>query len=140
MRRGRRQYRADWKAKVASEAVKGQRTIQQIASHYEVHPRMVMQWKKRLLEGAAGMDRSGGRRSERGAAMRAGGCIVVRALLPGVGSERRDAGVDAAAGRAVHADAILRGASHDALVAAARLRREREAREAVDAAVTPVAR
>lgn len=53
MRRQRKQYSAEWKAKVALEAVKAQRTVQQIASHYEVHPSLVMHWKKHLLEGAA---------------------------------------------------------------------------------------
>ena len=53
MKRRRRQYSADWKAKVALEAVKGQRTVQEIASHYEVHPTLVTHWKKQLLEGAA---------------------------------------------------------------------------------------
>jgi transposase-like protein len=53
MKRQRRQYSADWKAKIALEAIKGQRTVQEIASHYEVHPNLVTQWKKQLLEGAA---------------------------------------------------------------------------------------
>jgi transposase len=53
MKRRRRQYSADWKAKVALEAIKGQRTVQEIASHYEVHPTLVTHWKKQLLEGAA---------------------------------------------------------------------------------------
>jgi len=53
MKRQRRQYSADWKAKVALEAIKGQRTVQEIASHYEVHPTLVTYWKKQLLEGAA---------------------------------------------------------------------------------------
>ena len=45
-KRGRKQYSADLKAKIAVEAVKGQRTTQEIASHYEVHPNMVTKWKK----------------------------------------------------------------------------------------------
>jgi transposase-like protein len=53
VKRQRRQYSADWKAKVALEAIKGQRTVQEIASHYEVHPTLVTHWKKQLLEGAA---------------------------------------------------------------------------------------
>ncbi len=53
MKRRRKQYSADWKAKVALEAIKGQRTVQEIASHYEVHPTLVTHWKKQLLEGAA---------------------------------------------------------------------------------------
>ena len=52
MKRARRQYSADWKAKIALEAIKGQRTIQQIASHYEIHPNLVTHWKKQVLEGA----------------------------------------------------------------------------------------
>ena len=52
-KRQRKQYSADLKAKIAVEAVKGQRTIQEIGSHYEVHPTMVTNWKKKLLEGAS---------------------------------------------------------------------------------------
>ena len=52
MKRQRRHYSADWKAKIALEAIKGQRTVQEIASHYGVHPSLVTQWKKQLLEGA----------------------------------------------------------------------------------------
>ena len=54
MKRQRKQYSADLKAKIAIEAVKGQRTIQEIASHYSIHPGQVTQWKKQLLESAAG--------------------------------------------------------------------------------------
>jgi transposase len=53
MKRQRKQYSADLKAKIAVEAVKGQRTIQEIASHYGIHPNQVTQWKKQLLESAA---------------------------------------------------------------------------------------
>jgi transposase-like protein len=53
MKRQRRQYSADWKDKVALEAIKGQLTIQEIASHHEVHRTLVTHWKKQLLEGAA---------------------------------------------------------------------------------------
>jgi transposase len=53
MKRQRRQFSGDLKAKIAVEAIKGQRTIQEIASHYEIHPNQVTQWKKQLMEGAA---------------------------------------------------------------------------------------
>ena len=53
MKRQRKQYSADLKAKIAVEAVKGQRTIQEIGSHYSIHPSQVTQWKKQLLECAA---------------------------------------------------------------------------------------
>jgi transposase-like protein len=53
MKRQRKQYSADLKAKIAVEAIKGQRTIQEIGSHYGIHPNQVTQWKKQLLEGAS---------------------------------------------------------------------------------------
>ena len=53
MKRQRKQHSADLKAKIAVEAVKGQRTIQEIASHYSIHPSQVTQWKKQLVEGAS---------------------------------------------------------------------------------------
>ena len=52
-KRQRKQYSADLKAKIAVEAVKGQRTIQETASNYGVHPNMVTKWKKQLLDGAS---------------------------------------------------------------------------------------
>ena len=63
MKRQRRQYSAEWKAKVALEAVKAQRTVQQIASHYEVHPSLVRHGKKQLLEGAAEIFAEGTKRA-----------------------------------------------------------------------------
>jgi putative transposase len=51
-KRQRKQYSADLKAKIAVEAIKGQRTIQEIASHYGVHATMVTNWKKQLLDSA----------------------------------------------------------------------------------------
>ena len=53
MKRQRKQYSAALKAKIAVEAVKGQRTVQEIASQYGVHPNQVTQWKKQLQESAA---------------------------------------------------------------------------------------
>ena len=53
MKRQRKQYSADLKAKIAVEAVKGQRTIQEIASHYSIHPNQVTLWKRQLLDGAS---------------------------------------------------------------------------------------
>jgi len=46
----RKQYSAEFKAKVALEALKGRRTVNEIASAYSVHPNQVTQWKKQLLE------------------------------------------------------------------------------------------
>jgi transposase-like protein len=49
----RKSYDKEFKAKVAIEAMKGDKTIQEIATRYEVHPNLVTQWKKQLIELAA---------------------------------------------------------------------------------------
>jgi transposase len=48
----RRNFDKRFKAKVALEAVRGEKTIQEIATAYSVHPNLVGLWKKQLLEGA----------------------------------------------------------------------------------------
>ena len=50
MGKHRRQFSAALKAKIAVEAIKGQRTIQEIGSSYAVHPNQVTKWKKQLLD------------------------------------------------------------------------------------------
>ena len=45
----RKQYEAAFKAKVALEAVKGEKTIARVASEYGVHPNQVRKWKEQLL-------------------------------------------------------------------------------------------
>jgi transposase-like protein len=49
-KRQRKSYTPEFKVKVALEAIKGQRTINEIASHYDVHPNMVTQWRKQAIE------------------------------------------------------------------------------------------
>ena len=46
----RKQYPKEFKAKVALEALKGEKTIAEISSAYEVHSTMVTKWKKQLQE------------------------------------------------------------------------------------------
>ncbi|MCB1181241.1 MAG: transposase, partial [Chlamydiia bacterium] len=48
----RRKHDAAFKAKVALEAVMNDRTVNEIAVKYQVHPCQVSQWKKELLSGA----------------------------------------------------------------------------------------
>ncbi len=56
-----RNHDAAFKARVALEALKGERTVSELAQAYEVHPTMIHQWKKALLEGAAGIFERGGK-------------------------------------------------------------------------------
>ena len=48
--RRRKRYDNRFKAEVAIEAIKNQRTVAQIASEYGVHPNQVSQWKKQVLD------------------------------------------------------------------------------------------
>jgi transposase-like protein len=50
MKSQRKRHSAEFKAKVALEALKGQKTINEVAAKFEVHPNQVTQWKKQLLE------------------------------------------------------------------------------------------
>jgi transposase len=50
MARQRNHYTAEFKAKVALAAIKGQQTVNEIAATYGVHPNQVLQWKKQALE------------------------------------------------------------------------------------------
>ena len=45
--KGRRRYSAEFKSKVALEALREQKTIAEIASEFEVHPNQVSSWKSR---------------------------------------------------------------------------------------------
>jgi len=53
MKGNRRKHSAAFKAKVALEAIKGEATIAEIASRYEIHPNLVTKWKKALQDEAA---------------------------------------------------------------------------------------
>jgi transposase len=55
MKESRRKHSPSFKAKVALEALKGEQTIAEIASRYEVHPNLVTKWKKTLRDQAAGI-------------------------------------------------------------------------------------
>lgn len=50
MRRPRRNHSAKFKAQVALEAIRGEKTIAEIAAHHEVHPTQVTAWKAQVLE------------------------------------------------------------------------------------------
>lgn len=56
----RKQHAPEFKAKVALEALKGEETAVELASRFGVHPTMIHQWKRALLEGASGVFEHGG--------------------------------------------------------------------------------
>jgi len=52
MGRQRRKFSSALKARVAIEAVKGHRSVSELAGEHEVHPSQIAQWKKQLLDSA----------------------------------------------------------------------------------------
>ena len=50
MKKGNRQHTAEFKFKVALEALKGLKTVSELSSTYEVHPSLINKWKKQLKE------------------------------------------------------------------------------------------
>ena len=54
-RRPRRNHTPAFKAKVALAAIKGDRTLTQLAEQFDVHPNQITAWKAQLLDGAAGL-------------------------------------------------------------------------------------
>src|SRR5258705_7729596 len=76
MKRTRKKHNAAFKAKVALAAVKGDRTIAELASEFAVHPNQIYNWKKQLLDGAASVFEGGGAPVEGVAQRGAGRCSV----------------------------------------------------------------
>lgn len=59
----RKNHSPEFKAKVALEALKGERTVAELSSQFGVHPTMIHGWKKALLDGASGVFERGGKRA-----------------------------------------------------------------------------
>ena len=52
MRRKRRNHSSAFKAKVALAALKGEKTMAELAEQFDVHPNQVQEWRKNLLDNA----------------------------------------------------------------------------------------
>jgi transposase len=48
-------YTNDFKAKIALEALRGDKTIVELSAQYSVHPNQITIWKKQILEGASSL-------------------------------------------------------------------------------------
>lgn len=56
----RKHHLPDFEAKVALEALKGEEAVLELASWFGVHPTMIHQWNRALLQGASGVFERGG--------------------------------------------------------------------------------
>ena len=54
-KRARRNHAPAFKAKVALAAIKGEKTLRDLAQQFDIHSNQITQWKAQLLEGAAGV-------------------------------------------------------------------------------------
>jgi transposase len=61
---GRRKHSSDFKKKVALEAIREQKTINQIAKEFQIHPVQVSEWKKQLLNGCGSIFDDNSRQQE----------------------------------------------------------------------------
>lgn len=61
MKRKRRNHSPGYKAKVALAAIRGDRTLAELAAQFDVHPNQIQEWKKRLVGGAEQLFENGSR-------------------------------------------------------------------------------
>jgi len=55
MKKWRRNHSAEFKARVALEAIKGNKSMAELSSEYAVHPNQISKWKKQVLEELPGI-------------------------------------------------------------------------------------
>lgn len=64
MRRKRRNYISSFKARIALAALKGDKTLAELAEQFDVHPNQIADWKKQLVGNAENIFGKGGRLAE----------------------------------------------------------------------------
>jgi transposase len=52
-KRSRRKFSAEFKAKVALEAIREVKTLQELSAQFEVHPQLIARWKQDFVQGAS---------------------------------------------------------------------------------------
>ena len=60
MSKKRRTHSPAFKAKVALAAIRGDKTLAELAQHFQVHPNQIQTWKKQLVSSAEGVFEKGG--------------------------------------------------------------------------------
>ena len=55
----RRRFRAEFKSRVALEALRGDKTVQEIAAQHKVHPNQVSTWKRQAVDGLSAVFSNG---------------------------------------------------------------------------------
>ncbi|MGB8701669.1 MAG: hypothetical protein WCD18_19820 [Thermosynechococcaceae cyanobacterium] len=60
----RKQYNPQFKAKVALDAVRGEKTVAELSSQYSLHPTMINNWKRHLIEEANTLFEGGSKKHE----------------------------------------------------------------------------
>jgi transposase len=55
----RRRFTSDFKARVALEALRGDKTVQEIAARHQVHPNQVSTWKRQAMDGLSAVFSNG---------------------------------------------------------------------------------
>ena len=81
-RRPRRNHSAEFKAKVALAAVRGDRTLSELASQFDVHPNQITQWKTQLLDRAAQLFGAGTGQAEKPVGGIFKKCVNSQAVYP----------------------------------------------------------